>query len=250
MGKKDGTTPTKITIKVWKPVVEKLEARMNEACLRRDLYLARLLASEVQHLEAEVAVANSQAAYNHVFERLESLDRKSMSLALPPELVEQINDVCKRKRIVRDAFFNRLFLLLAAPPKALDVIMFRDYSGDWKRDVWRKYGDDSVTMEMSVLPLASVTNPFWAIREAFEIDHMAVELQDWTDPESGHQVKLMDAGFGNVTLPQNVYTRFLHDQIAKVDLTGLNCYMPDWKIPEHLANQKRVNELDAFSEQL
>lgn len=250
MGKKDGITPTKITIKVWKPVVTKLEARMNEACLRRDLYLARLLASEVQHLDTEVAVANSQAAYDHVFERLESLERKSMSLALPPDLVERINNVCKRKRIVRDAFFNRLFLLLAATPKGLDSILFPTYDGDWKRDVWRKYGDDSATVEMGVLPLASVTDPFWAIREAFEIDYMAVDLHDWTDPESGGQVKVMNMGLGNFTLPENVYTRYLNQKTGNSDLIGLNCYVPDWLVPEHSIRQKRENELDAIFEQL
>lgn len=247
MGKKDGTISTKITIKVWKPVVEKLEARMNEACLRRDLYLARLLTSEVQHLDAEMPVANSQAAFDYVLERLESLERKSMSLALPSDLVERINEVCKRKRIVRDALFNRLFLLLAATPKGLDSLLFRSYDGDWKLDVWRKYGDDQTTVEAGVLPLASVTDPFWAIREAFEIDSEAVELHDWTDPESGAQVKMMDAGFENSMLPNNVYTKHFHDQIRDVDLKGFNCYMPDWLIPEHASGKKR-NELDALFE--
>lgn len=250
MGKKDGTTPTKITIKVWKPVVEKLEARMNEACLRRDLYLARLLASEVQHLDAEVALANSQAAFDHVFERLESLERKSMSLALPTDLVERINDVCRRKRIVRDTFFNRLFLLLAATPKGLDSLLFRGYEGDWKLDVWRKYGDDRATVEIGVLPLASVTDPFWAIREAFEIARMTVDLRDWTDPESGAQVKMMDAGFENFSLPDSVYTKHLHDQIRDIDLSGFNCYMPDWLVPKHPSARKRSHELDTLFEQL
>lgn len=250
MGKKDGIEPTKITIKVWIAVADKLEKRMNDACLRRDLYLARLLVSEIEHLDQEVAIANSQEAYDHVFERLEGLKRKPMSLALPPDLVKRLNDVCQQKRIVRDAFFNRLFLLLAATPQGLDAILFRGYDGDWKRDVWRKYGDDSATVEMGVLPLASVTDPFWAIREAFEMDHMTVGLHDWTDPESGHQVKVVDVGLENVTLPGNVYTKLLHDQVGNVDLTGLNCYLPDWKVPKHPSSLKRSNELDAIFDQL
>ena len=250
MQRKDGTKVTKTTVRVWKPLVAKLETRMNEACLRRDLYLARLLTCEVQHLDAEVAIPNSQAAYDHVFARLETLDRKAVSLALPPELVEKINDVCKRKRIVRDAFFNRLFLLLAASPKNLDAILFPAYDGDWKRDVWREYGNDSTTVDLGVLPLASVTDPLWAIREAFLLNHQNVDLIDWKDPEGGSNVKVMDMGLGNVTLPDNVYTRYLSQKAGPSDLIGLNCYVPDWLVPEHPIRQKREDELDAIFEHL
>lgn len=246
MERKDGTPVTKTTVKVWHPLVAKLEARMNDACLRRDLYLSRLLVTEVEHLDREVAVANSSAAYDHVFERLDSLPRKPMSLALPPDVVDKVNEVCTRKRIVRDAFFNRLFLLLAAPPKALDALLFPGYMGDWKRHVWQRYGDDSATIDAGVLPLFSVTDPFWAIREALEMDLENVDLVDWKDPVAGQTHKVMDVGQGNVTLPCSVYTRYLDRQIPSVDLVGLNCYIPDWQIPSHPDARKRENELDAI----
>ena len=246
MERKDGTKVTKTTVKVWQPLVAKLEARMTEACLRRDLYLARLLAGEVQHLDAEVAVANSQAAYDHVFERLESLNRKPMSLALPPALVEQINAVCKRKRIVRDAFFNRLFLLLVASPKNLDALLFPAYAGDWKRDVWRQYGNDSITVELGVQPLAAVTDPFWAIREAFVMDHPNSNLQDWADPDSGAKVQMMEVQPGDWTLPENVYTKYLDQKAGQHDLVGLNCHVPDWRLPTRRARSRIVDPLEAL----
>ena len=63
MERKDGAKVTKTTVKVWQPLVAKLEARMTEACLRRDLYLARLLASEVkQQGTACLLVTHSTAA--------------------------------------------------------------------------------------------------------------------------------------------------------------------------------------------
>lgn len=246
MERKDGTPITKTTIKVWRPLAAKLEARMNETCLRRDLYLSRLLVTEAEHLDREVAVANSPAANAYVFERLDMLDRKPMSLALPPDVVNKVNDVCQRKNIVRDAFFNRLFLILAASPKAIDALFFPGYVGDWKRDVWRKYGDDAVTVEMGTLPLAAVSDPFWAIREALEIDHAEIDFIDWTDPRDGSVVKMMDMGLGNLTLPWHVYTRYFDN----VDLVGFNCYIPDWQVPSHPDGKKRKNEMDAIFEQL
>lgn len=250
MERKDGTKITKTTIKVWRPLVAKLEARLNETCLRRDLYLSRLLSTEVVNLDQEVAVANSPAAYNHVLERLDRLDRKAMSLALPPDVLDKVNDVCSRKNIVRDAFFNRLFLLLAASPKAIDAIFFRGYQGDWKRDVWRKFGDDSSTVDTGVLPLASLSDPFWAIREALEIDHESIELTDWVSPSDGRVVKMMDMGLGNVTLPWSLYTKYLDNGISNVDLVGFNCYVPDWQVPSHAEALKRKSEMDAIFEQL
>lgn len=250
MGKKDGITSAKITIRVWKPLVEKLDARMNEACLRRDQYLAKLLDSEVTHLDAEVALSNSQAAFAFVADQLEALDRKSMSLALPLDLVERINDVCRRKRIVRDAFFNRLFFLLAATPKALDKVLFLTYEGDWRLDVWRKYRDDSTTIESSVFPLASVTDPFWALREAFDIEREGTDLRDWRDPETGLLIKMAHMPPDHYMLPENVYSKYLNTKIGGHDLTAMNCYVPDWLIPNHPASKQRHNELDVLFESL
>lgn len=250
MGKKDGITPTKITLKIWKPLVEKLDARMNEACLRRDQYLAKLLDSEVQHLDAEVALPNSLAAFDYLSDQLDKLERKPMSIALPTLLVDRINDVCRRKQIVRDAFFNRLFLLLAATPKALDTILFPLFEGDWKVEVWRKYRDDSATIEQGVLPLASVTDPFWAIREAFAIEHESGDMRDWLDPASGMQIKMMHMPPDHFMPPENVYSKYLKTKIGSNDLVGMNCYLPDWLIPEHPASRRRSNELDALFEEL
>ena len=33
-------TPPKISVKIWRPIIEKLDAKLDAACLRRDAYLA------------------------------------------------------------------------------------------------------------------------------------------------------------------------------------------------------------------
>lgn len=247
MERKDGTPVTKTTVKVWRPLVAKLEARMNETCLRRDLYLSRLLVTELDHLDREVAVANSHAAYAHVFERLDALDRKPMSLALPPDVVDKVNEVCTRKRIVRDAFFNRLFLLLAASPASLDTLFFPTYGGDWKRDVWRAYGDDPATVAQGVLPLASVGDPFWALREVFELDRPNLVLHDRLDPGSGQMVAMEEVQPGCYSLPARVYTRYLDQKAGAHDLLGFNCYVPDWRLPgQGAARSAEEHLLDAI----
>lgn len=246
MERKDGTQVTKTTVKVWQPLVAKLEARMNEACLRRDLYLTRLLTHEIEHLDAEVGIANSQAAYDHVFERLDELKRKPMSLALPPTLVEKINAVCIRKRIVRDAFFNRVFLLLVASPKNVDALLFPGYVVDWRRGVWHQYGDDSHTVELGVQPLAAVTDPFWAMRTAFEMEHPNVDLRDRVDPDTGTRVKMIEVQPGDWTLPENIYTKYFDQKAGGHDLNGLNCHVPDWRLSPRRADLPPADPLDAL----
>ncbi len=79
--------------------------------------------------DCEVSIPNSQASDDFVFEQLDTLDRKLVSLALPSELTSRLNEVCARKRIVRDAFFNRLFLLQCASPRLVDALLFGDAAG-------------------------------------------------------------------------------------------------------------------------
>lgn len=103
---------------------------------------------------------------------------------------------------------------------------------------------------MGVLPLASVTDPFWAIREAFLMEQESVDLREWSDPEDGRQIKMMHMPPDHYMLPENVYSKFLKTKIGKNDLLGMNCYVPDWLIPEHPAHKQRGNELDALFEAL
>src|ERR1700681_3624998 len=102
-------TEQKISVKIWRPLIAKLNDKIKTACLRRDPYLASVLAHELPLLDREISIANSSAAEVFVADHLNQLDWKLVSLALPPELTAQLNEICDSKRIVRDAFFNRVF---------------------------------------------------------------------------------------------------------------------------------------------
>ena len=95
-------TVPKISVKIWRPILDKLEAKIESACLRRDAYLAKVLEVELDWLDQEVSIPNSQASYGHVLKRLDRLDRKLVSLALPPELTARLNDICCERTITDD----------------------------------------------------------------------------------------------------------------------------------------------------
>ena len=153
----------KITVQVWKRVAERLETTLREAGFRRDAYLSKVIDNELNWLDEEVSIPNSEAAKDFVAREMAKLPRKAVTLRLPQALVERLTDICQRKRIVRDAFFNRLFLLLAADPKTVDQILFNeDDRKDWRADLWRNHKDESDGFfDNGLFPLQAAQNPLW-----------------------------------------------------------------------------------------
>ncbi len=127
----------KTSVKIWRPIIEKLDAKMEAACLRRDAYLNKLLEIELDRLDREVSIPNSTEAQSLIAARLDHLDRKAVSLSIRCDLLDKLNDICGRKRIVRDAFFNRVFLLLAASSKVIDRLMFPG-EPNWRSLIWEE----------------------------------------------------------------------------------------------------------------
>lgn len=235
-------TPPKISVKIWRPIIDKLDQKLDAACLRRDAYLNKVLENELPWLDSEVSLANSPAAQAFVAARLDQLDRKLVSLTLRPELIEQLNDICQRKRIVRDAFFNRLFLLLALKPKGIDTLFFSAVRDEWKEELWRDTKTDRNFWLNGLYPLEPVIAPFWAIRAGLEIYAESTGSEEYQDPDTGKTIRVQRE-YEAVSPLNSVYTAFFSNELKDTDLTGLNCHVPDWRVPDTAAAAKR-KELD------
>lgn len=222
-------TNPKTSVRIWRPIMDKLDLKLEAACLRRDAYFARVIDTEISCLEEEVRLPNSKASYDHVLTCLDRLDRKLVTLTLPPEVVARVNQVCTQKLIVRDAFFNRLFLLLAAAPKTIDRLLFG--GNDWRHDLWKGFPNayDQEFLDTLSNPLAPTTDPFWAIRQMFA-EYRSKDGEVELDP------------MGRPSEPDNIYTRFF-SKVGGTDLTGLSCYLPDWRVPNTVDGIK-MSELD------
>lgn len=217
----------KTTVKIWLPIMNKLEQKLDAACLRRDAFLAKVISSEAVHLDKEVSIPNSKASYLYVTKRLDALKRKTVTLSLPAETINQINEVCHRKLIVRDSFFNRLFLLLAASPRTIDKLLFG--SNEWRSDFFKDSSKDGVFEEL-LDPIPTTIDPFRAIREMidnylYDEPHSGRDRYDYPEPLT------------------SVYTIFFKRKVENEDITGINCYLPDWRIPG-TAEAKHVADLD------
>jgi len=235
----------KISTKIWRPVVDKLTRKLDKACLRRDAFLEKVLEVEIPYLDAEVAIPNSESAQQFIVERLDFLDRKLVSLALPATLIDQLADVCKRKRIVRDAFFNRVFLLLAASPKTIDRIFFPGDAETWRQEVWRELKHDGPFFQNVFYPLQQEVDPFWPIRTGLELYGEEDDLVEHQVPGIEQPIKVKKDLKDRLSLPERVYTVTLTNKtFSDADLYGLNCYLADWEIPGHPAEIQYQKELD------
>jgi hypothetical protein len=236
-------TVPKISVKIWRPIIEKLDAKIAAACVRRDAYLIKLLEVEVDYLDDEVSIPNSQVSYDWVFDRLNQFDRKLVSLALPLELTAHLNEVCSRKRIVRDAFFNRLFLLLAVSQKDFDMLLFGNAGDKWRTDVRTESKNDGRFFRNEFSTLQPVIDPFWAVRSGLKKFANDAEMQDFVEPESGRTIRVKRNLGGAIAPADSLYTTIFQYKVRENDLRGLSCYMPDWSIPGHVAELEHVAKL-------
>lgn len=244
MATKTLKTAPKISVKIWRPILDALDKKIESACLRRDAFLNAVLESELDRLDDEVSIPNSQDGYDYVFEKIDLLDRKLVSLALSPKLIERLNEICRRKRVVRDAFFNRLFLLLGASPKVIDTLLFGSEANQWRNSVWNEIKDDSSAFQSEFYPLAHAINPFWAIRLGIEQYYAPAEQEDYIDPQNGNRVRIQRDATGAMSPIDSLYTVIFQPKVQGHDLLGLSCYMPDWLIPGHGSEQKHKADLD------
>jgi hypothetical protein len=248
--KVDHSGEQKISVKIWRPLIARFNDKVMTACLRRDLYLARVLAHELPHLDQEISVPNSAAAQRFVEDRLDDMDRQLVSLALPPALTVQLKDICARKRIVRDAFFNRVFLLLAARPRAIDALLFPE-NPDWRAEIWSEYRNDGPFFQNGFYPLEPEVNPFWALRTAFEVQAEEDEtVKDHVDPATGNKVRVTHDLTGAVIPVRGIYSTVFDVRKGQTELLGFSCFLPDSRIPGTPAAETLNSKLDELLKDL
>lgn len=236
----------KISTKVWEPILNKLDKKLDAACLKRDAYLSKVLTVELAHLDSELVFPNSPEAHKFVSDRLERLKpRKAVSLSLDEDVVNRLNDVCGKKNVVRDAFLNRLLLILAFAPDTIDRLFFFSERDEWRKTVWEELKHDGPFFENTLYPLEHVIDPLWAIREGIRLYEDPDGLIEYVAPGSSAVSHIRKNFKGDWYLRSGIYTDLFTDkQLKNADLYGLNCFVADWQIPGHPAEVEYEKSLD------
>ena len=225
-------TKKKILVNVWKPLIARLNKKIDEAFLQRDAYLDRVFGNEAEMLDKEMEQPNSKEARAHLAEHLSLLDRKQVNFALSPETVKAINDVCVCKNVPRDSFINRvLFFLVADNPRIFEKLLGIPIYSYWNHILLDAYesGEQHPPLtpyhlegSLNVLKDLAFEDPFWTIRAC--IDAARKEARDAGLPSEGqceflHQALISEKFFG--------------DKIKSA--LGFNCCLPDTWVDGHPA---------------
>lgn len=248
--KKKLKTVPKTSVRIWRPLISKLNAKIKAACLRRDAFLSKVLEIELDWLDQEVSIPNSQASYEYVVAQLDGLERDLMSLALPPVLTSRLNEICSRKRIVRDAFFNRLFFMLVASPNDIDLLLFSSAADEWRGRVWSDCNHDGPFFQNGFYPMEPSIDPFWTIRTGLDLYVEKEGLVDYVEPTSGQTVRVKRDLVGAIAPVESLYTIIFEQKARGENLLGLSCYMPDWRIPGQPAESDHKTKLQAYTDEL
>lgn len=111
---------------LFKAVERDFETAIKNGCFQKKALLNKLLKIEIERLDVAIATPVAQAVTQRVRETQNDPSLRNMwvtqQVQLPSNLVDRIQDVCKNKGVVRDAWVNRV-LFLASSTKLFDRMM-------------------------------------------------------------------------------------------------------------------------------
>lgn len=168
-------TRKKILVNIWIPLVERLNAKIKNACLNRDGFVDRVLKHEAQMLAKEITQPNSPVAKKYISSCLTKDMVTPVNFSLSEETANIITNECKRLNIPRDSFINRVIFLLVVPESIINEVFFKFSDGECEYE--QKMGDYSdyttdcdekyISWQSSLIDIVNdyiEADPFWYLR--------------------------------------------------------------------------------------
>ena len=222
---KNSTDKRKITVQVWRPVLNKLNALATNACLNRDAYLDVVFANEAAVLPREVSPdKNSEAARMLIKRALSGLkDLAPVSFNLSITTADAIDQACSEINVGRDSFINRVLFLLVAKTEAIEQQWGLKLS-DYRQEIF-DLGNDIKGLLLTA-PLIAIRSlvtddPFFAWRTVLSVG----------EPETLHRMTL--------GRPDGLNAK-------ERGLLGLNVYLPDRLVPGTEAQEAWDEEMKSM----
>ncbi|WP_028452524.1 hypothetical protein [Chitinilyticum aquatile] len=104
---------TKITVKIYEPLLKSFDEQLNKLCIKRDAFLNNMIKQETPYLARELKGCRlSSNARRYISGSLKRLGTKQVNIVVDKETAEALNAVVDAENIVRDAFINRMIIFL------------------------------------------------------------------------------------------------------------------------------------------
>lgn len=114
---------TKILVNIYSPLILLMKKKFDAACLKRDAYLDLVFKYESEFLMNEIPQSgNSGEIKDYISKNIKKLNTTPVNFYLSKETIRLINTACEKRNVPRDAFFNRVILLLTASWDVIHVL--------------------------------------------------------------------------------------------------------------------------------
>lgn len=114
---------TKITVKICEPLLHSFSKKINSCFIKRDSFLNHVLKKEIPRLAKSMKdLEQTNKARAYISGELKRLGITPVNIVVDKDLANELNIIVKKSNISRDAFINRLILLLNADYKILRIL--------------------------------------------------------------------------------------------------------------------------------
>ncbi len=104
---------TKITVKIYEPLLRDFDRQINSLFIKRDAFLNAMIKEEVQHLANDMDGKRlTLKAKRYISGQLKRLGTVQVNVVVEKSTADALNAVVGTSNLVRDAFINRLIMLL------------------------------------------------------------------------------------------------------------------------------------------
>lgn len=169
-------TTTKITVKIWEQQLAAFDQGIDALFIKRDAFLNHMIKVETSHLAKDLGARRlSPLGNRYIAGELKRLGTKPVNIVVDKATANDLNEVVSATNIVRDAFVNRLILLLRAPDALLKF---------WELPLNVRAGDAVDSPSTSPLKLIKEVygDPLYYLRDAAETRHKVGLYTAWLPP--------------------------------------------------------------------
>ena len=259
MDTKNLPAKSKLTIRIWTPILDALNQRTDEAFLRRDSLISRALEVELPRIKVQLPHRNSTKARRYIEARLRTLfssgqGAQQISLALDPQVAKQLEQICQDLNVPRETLLNRLFMLLGSPgkflsehfshftpqplsaeefPTAINLINdVRNLASDLTR-----FDESSADYDLALSPLGRMVS---IANDPLKWYYLMLDLRYQQVIEyvtASGDTKIVE----EITAERHRFTPFGMTFDGDEELDGLNCYL-DEEYVESIGRDKRAKQ--------
>jgi hypothetical protein len=114
---------TKMTVKIYEPLLKDFNCQIDSLFIKRDAFLSAMIEREVGNLARDMEGKwLTPNAKRYIAGELKRMGTTTVNVVVDKTTVDKLNAVVKASNMVRDAFMNRLVMLLRSSGRMLNYL--------------------------------------------------------------------------------------------------------------------------------